>query len=210
MFLNPAAFDGFLSRIGQDFMWSKAYVCPCVSPTSGAANPKCQICFGRGRYWPTSVPAVAGVSSQKVQQAWQQFGLYQSGDTVLSVPQISPLYDAGQFDRILALNASEQFSINLQAGINDRLLVPVIAITRVFWLNAGLTATIEGSIPTITAGLLTWPNGGGPPEGTAYSVSGSQTQEFFVFMDYPANRNEFHGLRLPKRIVARKFDLFGR
>jgi hypothetical protein len=210
MQLNPAAFDAFLSNIGQDFTWSKAYVCPCISPNSGAASPQCQVCFGRGRYWPTGTAAVAGVSSQKVQQAWQQFGLYQTGDTVLSVPQISPMYDAGQFDRLLALNATEQFSINLLAGTNDRLLMPVLTITRVFWLNAGLTATIEGAIPTVTAGALTWPNGGGPPTGTTYSVSGTQTQEFFVWGDYPVNRAEHHGLRLPKRIVLRRFDLFGR
>ena len=209
--LNPGAFDAFLSNIGQDFTWSKAYVCPCINPSSGAANPKCQVCFGRGRYWPAGLPAVAGVSSQKVQQAWQQFGLYQTGDTVLSVPQISPMYDAGQFDRLMALDTTEQFSVNLLAGTNDRLFMPVLTITRVFWLNADLTATIEGPIPTIAAvGALTWPNGDGPPEGTTYSVSGVQTQEFFVLMDYPANRAEHHGLRLPKRIVARRFDLMGR
>jgi hypothetical protein len=208
--LSPGAFDAFLGAIGQDFTWSKAYACPCVNPASGAANPKCQICFGRGRYWPASVPAVAGVASQKVQQAWQQFGLYQTGDTVLSVPENSPLYEAGQFDRILALNATEQFSVNLLAGTNDRLLIPVVSVTRVFWLNPTLTATIEGALPTITAGALTWPAGGGPPDDTTYSVSGTQTQEFFVFQDYPTNRGEFHGLRLPKRVVLRRFDLFGR
>jgi hypothetical protein len=208
--LNPAAFDAWMANIGQSFTWFKAYACPCINPTSGAANPKCQVCFGRGRFWPAGVPAIAGVGSQKVQQAWQQFGLFQTGDTVLTVPQNSPLYDAGQFDRIMALNASEQFSLNLLAGTNDRLFMAVIAVSRVFWLNAGLTAVIEGAIPTVTAGALTWPNGGGPPEGTTYSVSGTQTQEFFVFMDYPANRNEHQGLRLPKRIVARRFDLFGR
>lgn len=210
MQLNPAAFNRHLASMGQQFTWSRAYACPCINVKSGAANRSCQVCFGRGRFWPTAVAAIAGVASQKTQQQWAQFGLYQSGDTVLSIPENSALYGAGQFDRILALNTEEQFSVNLVAGTNDRLLVPVIAITRAFWLNPGLTATIEGKIPKITGGNLTWPGGGGPPVGTTYSVSGSQRQEFFVFMDYPANRMEHSGARLPKRLVARRFDLFGR
>jgi hypothetical protein len=210
MRLNPAAFDGFLTNIGQQFTWSKAYICPCVKPTSGASNPACKICFARGRYWPKAVPAIAGVGSQKVQQAWQQFGLYEAGDTVLSVPESSALYDAGQFDRIMALNTVQQFSVNLVAGEDDRLLMPVIAVSRVFWLNAALTAPIEGAPPKITNGNLTWPAGGGPPTGTTYSVSGSQMQEFYIWGDYPTNRMEHMGARLPKRIVARLFSLYGR
>lgn len=211
MRLNPAAFDAFLGgNIGQNFKWSRAYICPCVNPSSGAANPACQVCFARGRYWPTAVAAVAGVASQKVQQTWSQLGLYQMGDTVLSIPQVSAMYDAGQFDRILALNATEQFSINVQQG-QDRILSSVVSISRVFWLNPELTATIDGAIPAFDAlGNLTWPNGGGPPEGQLYSVQGVRFQEFFVFMQYPANRNEHFGFRLPKRLVARSFDLFGR
>lgn len=211
MRLNPAAFDAFLAgNIGQSFMWAKAYICPCVTASSGAANPTCKICFARGRFWPTSVPAIAGVASQKVQQNWAQMGLYQLGDSVLSIPQISPMYDAGQFDRILALNASEEFSLNLQQG-QDRILSTVVSISRVFWLNQGLTQTIDGEIPEFDAnGNLTWPDGGGPPDGQTYSVSGVRRQEFFVFREYPANRNEHFGARLPKRLVARVFDLFGR
>lgn len=210
--LSPQAFNAHLAVMGQQFKWTRAYACPCINPTSGAANAQCQVCFGRGRYWPgPPVDAIAGVASMKVQQAWAQFGLYQQGDTVLSIPENSALYNAGQFDRILAINTETQFSVNLLAGTNDRLRMPVLSINRVFWLNPELTATIDGVLPTIDAlGNLTWPTGGGPPLGTTYSVSGKSRDEFFVFMDDPSNRMEHMGARLPKRLVARRFDLFGR
>lgn len=211
MRLSPAAFNAHLANMGQKFMWSKSFVCPNVNPDSGAAIPNCPICFGRGRFWPNTVAATAGVASQKVQQAWAQFGTYESGDTVLSVPENSPIYDAGQFDRLLAINTEEQFSIRLFSGEEDRLFGTIISISRVFWLSLDDTTIIDGVIPAIDSnGNLTWPTGGGPPDDTSYSVSGSRRQEFFIFMDYPANRFEHMGARLPKRLVARRFDLFGR
>lgn len=211
MRLNPARFNAHLANMGQKFMWSKAFSCPNVNDDSGAAIPDCPICFGRGWFWPNTVDATAGVASQKVQQSWAQFGLYQQGDTVLSVPENSPIYEAGQFDRLLAVNTEEQFSLRLLAGEEDRLFGTIIAVTRVFWLSLDDTAIIEGSIPAIDAtGNLTWPDDDGPPAGTSYSVSGSRKQEFFIWGDYPANRMEHMGARLPKRLIARKFDLFGR
>lgn len=211
MRLNPARFNAHLANMGQKFIWSKSYSCPNINPDSDAAIPGCPICFGRGRFWPASVDATAGVASQKVQQAWAQFGLWQSGDTVLSVPENSPIYGAGQFDRLLAVNTEEQFSLNIEANAEDRLFGTIIAITRVFWLSVDQTTIVEGAIPLIDAnGNLTWPDGGMPPDGVSYSVSGSRRQEFFIFMDYPANRMEHMGARLPKRIIARRFDLFGR
>jgi len=209
--LNPAAFNAHLDNMGQKFMWSKSYACPNVNDDSGAAIPDCPICFGRGHFWPTAIAATSGVASQKTQQSWAQSTLYAQGDTVLSVPENSPIYGAGQFDRLLAVNTEEVFSLRLLAGEEDRLFGTTIAISRVFWLSLDNTAIIEGEIPAFDAhGNLTWPDGEGPPEGTSYSVSGSRRQEFYVFMDYPANRFEHMGARLPKRIVARRFDLFGR
>jgi len=198
--------------MGQKFKWTRAYACPCIKTSSGAANQDCKVCFGRGRYWPgTPVDAIAGVATQKVQQAWTQSTLYEAGDTILSIPENSALYNAGQFDRILAMNTETQFSINLLAGTNDRLRTSIISIDRVFWLNTALTATIDGNLPAMdAAGNLTWPKGGGPPPKTVYSVSGKERDEFFVFMDDPNNRMEHMGARLPKRLVARRFDLFGR
>jgi hypothetical protein len=175
MRLNPAAFNAHLDNMGQKFKWSKAFACPNVNPDSGAAIPGCPICFGRGWFWPNTLDATAGVASQKVQQSWAQFGIWEAGDTVLSVPENSPVYNAGQFDRLLAVNTEEQFSLRLSAGEEDRLFGTIIAISRVFWLSLDDTAIIEGAIPAFdAAGNLTWPDGEGPPDGTSICSAARQ------------------------------------
>lgn len=206
--LNPQRFNAFLGKIGQDFQYRKSFACPCVNPTSGASNPKCQICFGKGRYWLAPVNASAGVASQKIQLAWAQFGLWQKGDMVLSLPSDSPMYAMGQFDRALALNGISQFSQVYTRGSEDKLNFTPVVISRVFWLNPGLTATIDGTIPAVAAdGTLSWVSGG-PPTGQTYTVSGSRFDEFYCFMDDPNNRMEHHGALLPRRVVMRALDLF--
>lgn len=48
MRLNPAAFDRFLTGIGQQVLWRRAYACACVSLQSGAPDPKHALCSGKG------------------------------------------------------------------------------------------------------------------------------------------------------------------
>lgn len=212
MRLNPAAFDAFLAgNIGQGFLWRKAFRCPCFNPNSGAAKPNCPQCSGKGVLWNAGVTAAAGAAGQQVQRQWAQFGQWQNGDLVVTVPESSPMYEAGEFDRATMQNATEYFSLQLTSGApNERVHLPVQRFTRVFWLDAN-SNIVEGAVfPTVGAnGVLTWPSGG-PPAGTQYSLTGTAFVEYFVWGNYPQNRNEHFGARLPKRIVLRRFDLFGR
>jgi hypothetical protein len=210
MRLNPAAFNGHLAFIGQRYSWRKAFHCPCVDPYSGAATPGCPQCGGKGRLWDPPVQGVAGVASQKVQQAWAQFGMWQDGDTVLSIPENTPLYEMGQFDRVTMLNATEDFSLVLVRGAPvEKLFFNVNSIFRVFWLDANKNV-VQGAIPTVAAdGSLSWTSGA-PPLGVQYSVSGKRYSEYFCFGQFPGMRGEHQGARLPKRVVLRSFDLFGR
>ena len=98
MHLNPAAFNAHLDRIGESFLWRKAFACPCRNPQSGAANTKCTHCSGVGQIWAAPVDATAGVAGQKVQLQWQQFGQYLQGDVVLTIQESSKMYELGQFD----------------------------------------------------------------------------------------------------------------
>jgi hypothetical protein len=59
-------------------------------------------------------------------------------------------------------------------------------------------------------GNLSWPNGGGPPIGVTYSLTGTKFDEYFIFLNLPSDRNEHEGARLPKKVTLRKWDLFGR
>lgn len=210
---NPQAFDQFLSGIGQKVQWRRSWACACVNPDSGAPDPKHQLCLGKGRLWDAPVATVTGIASQNVQLEWQNSGLYEAGDMVLSIPQVSPLWDAGQYDRILLLNSTDVFSQPFKRGApNERLLFTPARITRCFWLSpSNPNEIIEGGLPVFDAnGYPSWPNGGEPPPGTKYSLTGEKFDEYFVFLSLASDRNEHSGMRLPKRLTARKWDLFGR
>lgn len=211
MKLNAAAFDRHLANMGQTVLWRRSYACACVNPASGAPDPKHAVCAGKGRIWDEPIQTVTGVASQDTLAKWAKFGIWESGDMVLSIPQASPLWDAGKFDRITMLNSTDVFSQPLLRGspIEKLLFVPE-SITRVFWLHPTTKAIIEGGIPTIGAnGVPVWASGA-PPTGTTYSMTGTRYSEYFIFDKYPSDRNEHQGVRLPKRAIARKFDLFGR
>lgn len=214
MQFNPAAFDTFLAGIGQQVEWRQAFTCACVNPSSGSPDPKHQLCSGKGRLWQPPVLTVTGIARQETLAEWKTSGLYENGDMVLSIPQASPLWNAGQFDRILMLNSTDVFSQPMTRGApNERLLFRVQAFMRCFWLNpANRNEIVDGSLPVVDAnGNLSWPGGvGAPPMGTVYSLTGTKYDEYFVFSSWPSDRNQHQGVRLPKRVVVRKWDLLAR
>ncbi len=214
MRFNAARFDSFLQNIGQQVDWRRSYACACVNPDSGAPDPKHALCQGKGRIWDPPVSTVTGIASQQVQLEWQNSGLYENGDMVLSIPQASPLWDAGQFDRILMRNSTDVFSQPLTRGApNERLLFKPAKLVRCFWLHPQYpNQIVEGALPVVDAnGNLSWPGGvGEPPPGTKYSLTGEKFDEYFIFLGLPSDRNQHGGMRLPKRVTARKWDLFGR
>lgn len=130
---------------------------------------------------------------------------------VLSIPENSALYEIAQFDRITIETSTDAFSIALIRGaVNERVPGAIKSIDRVFWFNqAG--DIVEGSVPTVASnGVPSWPNGGAPPAGVSYSVSGWRYAEYYCFGPFSSDRMKHAGMRLPKRMVMRGFDLFGR
>lgn len=213
MRFNPAAFDRHLNNIGQKVQWRRSYACACVNPASGAADPKHALCAGKGRIWDKPVDTVAGIARQETLAEWMKAGLWESGDMVLSIPQASPLWDAGQFDRVTMLNATDTFSQPMVRGApTEKFLFKPLTINRVFWLAQGTRELVEGGIPVMDAnGVPSWPGGvGEPPPGASYSITGTRYDEYFIFQGLPSDRNQHQGMRLPKRVIARKWDLFGR
>ena len=170
MKLSPAAFNAHLNHLGQDFTWRKAYACPCVNPHSGAAKPNCPHCDGKGRLWDAPAVGKAGIVGRDQLRKFADFGLWDQGDIMLSIPSDSPLYAMGQFDRVTATNRSEQFSMNFVRGLNDRIRHVIIAIERVFWIGSG-DVLVEGNIPAIGAdGTLTWADGAPPGAASVRSL----------------------------------------
>lgn len=212
MRLNPIAFNCHILHMGQKLTWRRSYACACVNPDSGAPDPKHVLCQGKGRLWDAPIDVVAGVTKQDTNTEYNQSGLFEAGDMIMTVPEDSPLWDAGQYDRILMLNSTDVFSQPLKrGGPTERLLFQVSSFTRVFWLDKITRMPIEGALPNVDmSGNLSWPNGGAPPAGVTYSITGTKFDEYFIFLNLPSDRNEHQGARLPKKVQLRKWDLFGR
>ena len=216
MQFSPQAFNQFLGpngNIGQQYAWYQSFACPCVDPHSGQSNPACPLCLGKGRQYSAPVRGVAGIAGQRAQREWAQFGVYESGDLVITIPSASPVYAMGQFDRVTALNTQQVFSLVLTSGdtLLEMIRTVVQSITRVFWLTADGKAVVEGGIPVVNAdGTLLWPNGGQPPEGVQYTITGVKLLDYYCFGMFPTNRNFQQGLALPRKVVLRDYDLFNR
>ncbi len=208
MILDPLAFNAFLSGIGQDYRWRRAHACPCVNPTSGAPKIGCIHCGGKGRLWEEPVATRMGTSGQDVQKTWANFGQYESGDQVVIVPSDSPAYGLGPYDRLLSLNRTEPFSMNLVRGVNESIKFPVSSVEKVLYL-AG-EDLLEADVPRVLhTGALEW-GPRGPPLQSTYSITGRRASEWFVFRDMPFDRPHHGGQELPRRVVLRRFDLYSR
>lgn len=172
----------------------------------------------------------------KVQREWANFGQWESGDVVVSVGSDTPLYAAGEMDRIVFTQSSESFDyiqsrgaatewallapapatvsaadlpVSFNAPRQATAAFPVVAFDRCFWLTDAGDAIIEGGLPVQgTDGTLSWPNGGAPPLGRQYTLRGRKRPEYFIFKDFALDRAHFGGLALPRRLALRKWSLF--
>lgn len=213
MEFSPAKFDRHFEKFGQDLLWWPSFSCSCTNPDTGSPDPTCRLCMKKGRIWEAPVPTVCAAASQKTQAEWANLGLWEAGDMVVSIPQSSAMWDTcGQYDRVTMLNATDRFSMSLRRGAPNENLsrFRVVSVDRVFWRHATTQALVEGGIPAVaTDGTLSWADRA-PPLGTPYSISGLKNLEYFVWGDFPSNRNMHRGKRLPKRVILRRWDLMGR
>ena len=214
MRLDPAAFNRFLGEIGQQVAWRRSYACACLNPASGAPDPKHALCAGKGRLWNAPVQTVCGITRQDVSPELIAAGLFDAGDMQMTIPSSSPMWrDAGRFDRVIMLNATEVFSQPFTRGApTEKIIFAWKTIDRCFWLHPTTRQAVEGSVPVIDAdGRPSWPGGvGEPPPATTYSLAGIKLVEYYLLDQLPSNRGEHLGAELPKRVTLRRFDLFGR
>lgn len=206
--LAPTAFNRVLSGVlGQPIGWRKASSCPCVSPSSGAASPTCPICSGKGVFWEAEVEGVAGLSGQSQSKAMAQFGEWEPGDSLLTIPSSAPFYQAGRFDRFRAINSTERFSVVVDPDGSNRLQGAIVSLESVKWVSGGVL--VSGDLPTVDAtGAMTFASNG-PPADKPFVVAGVRYVEFYAYLNLPVNRN-VGTLGLPRKLPLRRFDLFGR
>jgi len=206
MRLNAAAFNSFLGAMGQRFAWRKASVCPCLNPHSGQTNPTCAYCSGKGYRWADAIVGLSGVVGRNQAKKAADFGLWDDGNMMLSIPSDSALYAMGLFDRIAALDRTESFSLNLLSGVNTPLRFAIVSVASVTWLDSN-QALVMGDLPLIDAnGGLVW-IGNVPPPGVTFALTGRRAPEYYCYQDLPLDRPHHAGEPLPRRVVMRRFDL---
>lgn len=215
---DQQAFNTLLSAqpgsdgLGQRVSWRRGWPCPCRNPKTLAARRDCARCQGNGWFWSQPEPGTpwTGLAGMKVAREWATFSEWQSGDVILSIPEASPLWMVGEMDRIVFTDSSQPFKELLQRGRSDRIRGTIESIERVFYVDA-LTQDIEECpIPPWNAlGELDWAGISGAPPGE-YSITGRRRPEYFIYKEMPQERAHHAGMPLPRRVVARKWDLFGR
>lgn len=214
MHLDSGAFNQFLADIGQQTEWRQSYACPCRNPNTGAADPRCPSCAGKGYTWVAGRPGVVGMAGQRTQDQWAKSTRWQEGDIVVTIPSDVPMYAIGLMDRVLMMNSQDRFSVVLTRGApNERFVFTPASIERAYWLDPQTKLPVNaGSLPVVQPdGRLAWMAGpGSPPLGTSYSITGQRRSEYFCFGEMPSNRNMHSGEPLPRKVVLRRWDLFGR
>lgn len=222
MKLAPARFNALLRHLGQDVLWRRAYQCPCRDTYSGAARQGCPRCAGKGKIWTAAAPAYVGLTGMQRQRQWAQMGMYEAGDVVVTLPSNSPIYAIGETDRVAFTDSSDAFSINLTHEHNDAVLpwTPT-QLDRLFWLDPLSGAEVDGALPEVDplTNSTTWPVPDPllpppallePPAGRQYSLTGRKLPEYFVWGDLVQTRHHHGGFDLPRHVVLRRFDLFGK
>jgi hypothetical protein len=207
--LSPLRFNGFLNHIGQKFLWRRANFCPCRDPNTGAPDFNCQHCLGKGYAWQGAVPGMSGIAGQKIQREWAQFGMWESGDVVLTIPSDSPLYEMGEFDRVIMADSTQPFSTQI-ASLDASMPWPVVSLSRAFYLLDGEPEDLP--LPEISdSGYeLSWADPEAIEEILPISITGRRRPEYFCWGAFPSDRAHHSGADLPRRVVLRRFDLYGR
>ncbi|UIS74629.1 hypothetical protein [Morganella phage Mecenats66] len=214
MQFNPDWFNSHLDNIGQEFLWRKALMCPCQQANSLSADPECKNCHGIGYTWDSPVLITSGAAGEKMQSKWIDMGYYEQGDLVMTVPENNILWDqGGRYDRLTAINSTHRLQRVLIRGsrVGESLMKDVKSVSAVRWLNSD-GVLVNGDLPAVTE------DGGidftgvevQPVPGSRYTIEFDAYSEYFLYQDDFRVRNEHAGMRLPKMIVIRRYDLLNR
>jgi hypothetical protein len=114
----------------------------------------------------------------------------------------------GQFDIVRLIEATQPFSVILERGVLDDIQFTPDSIDRVFWISGA--TIVDSTARAIVNSQIDWGVDPQPAAGTKYTVTGRWNPDYFVFQELPTERAHHGGLPLPRRVVVRRFDLFGR
>jgi hypothetical protein len=206
--LDRFALDAQLNDMGQNSLWLPATACPCRNAYSGSADPNCPTCLGKGQFWADSVACTVALTGQQILRQWALLGMWEKGDLVVSLPSDSPAYAMGEFDRLRFVDSTEPFSVVLHPAHTNPLPYAVAQIDRAIVLRGDVV--VDLALPYLDKdGRVQWLPGTAPGAEETFTLSGRKHPEYFCYGAFPQDRAHYHGEPLPRRVVLRRFDLFG-
>ncbi len=200
-----------LGEMGQQVLWRPATLCPCQAEYSSSPDVNCPNCHGRGVVWGKAIPAHTGTAGQSTSRKYASYGRFEDGDVVWTIPSNSPMWDCGEFDRVIMTQSSLPFSRNLTRDGTEKVSLSVISVDRCVWRRPGDNLLIDAGLPRIDPDTneVSWVDQGSAPDpGAQYSISGRYRPEYFIFGSLPRDRAHYQGLDRPRLVIARKFELF--
>ncbi len=229
--LPNAPFDQLINAYGLQMTWQKSHACPCSSGggtqsrllMTGAPDPQCQTCGGRGVYWdapqgPFTVMLTfmhRAFSKDEPGAAMDnKYGLVQEGEPTLTIPSsvTAPYQQASLYDAWVNINAETYYETNLTVGGNETvpyqqsLSIAASGAVKVYDPATHQVVAVSGY--TVSGGTVTLP--GQYPPGTGYVVGFTAAPVYVAFKSsgaYPHIR-PFQQIPLPRRFSLRALDLW--
>lgn len=223
--LPNAPFDGVIAAYGIDLNWQKSHLCPCIygGPITGAPDPACQTCLGRGWYWDAPSDTFRGLITfihlspspdEPGTITSDKFGMIDRGEPTLTIPQTAavPYANASVNDIYTEVGTHERFQAELQAGGNtllpyqQGLSVPASGAVTVYDSANSVVVSVSGYV--VSGAQVTLP--GTYPTGTSYIVSYTASKAYVAYRIAGATPHErpFANLPLPKRFRLQALDLW--
>jgi hypothetical protein len=209
---NLSRLNTMLHQMGQTVQWLPASACPCRASHSGAADPSCPVCLGKGWIWDAAITTSVGLTGQQIQRRWAEMGMYEAGDVVVSLPGDATIHAIGECDRVQFIQSSEPFSMVIHPDRVLPLPFTLVAIDRATVIRDG--SLVDLPLPGVdaTEEPQFWWGGsdddGRPAAGESWTLTGRRIPEYFAYGNFPQDRAHEQGRALPRRVVLRKFDLF--
>lgn len=220
--------NAMLRNNGIRMAWMANHACPCTFSTEipGSADPACNTCHGRGRYWDAPTDAntfVGGRSFMHTSEAADEPGVttdpavgqIMHAEPTITIPSdIHPAWDlATEYDAFVEPDSINRFNTVLQVGNSPVLpyqqqftLLNVTAYDSANKVIIPLTAdsyAVSGAAVTLI----------GFPEGTPYAVEYNASPVWIIWRrsgGMAHNRPFGDGTPLPKRFRGMLLDIWTR
>ena len=226
--MPPMLSNQMIRNNGIRLQWLPSHACPCTFSTTilGSADPACNTCHGRGRYWDDPQPSgdfIGALSFMHTSEAADEpgvttdptYGQIMHAEPTITVPSdVHPVWDlASEYDAFVELGATNRFGSVLTVGGSPVLPyqqgLEVLAVTTYDSENKVIVPLTSSSFVVSGAAVTI----SGYPEGTPYTVEYNASPVWIAWRragGLAHSRPFGDGVALPKRYRGMLLDIWTR